>query len=57
MRKIGPKAESYISHFCFMSCKEAIGRKICPFHFSLKSNMSPQVEWEQVYCHTGFGES
>lgn len=31
------KAESYISHFSFMSCEEAID-KICPFHLSPKSS-------------------
>lgn len=51
--KMGAKAGSYINHFSFMTCEEAMDRKICPFHFSPKSsNTSPLVEQEQLYCLT-----
>ena len=54
MCRMGPKAESYASHFFFffLQAVRTIDRKIFLFHYSLNSNTSPQVEQEQVYCHT-----
>lgn len=42
-----------VNHFSFMTCEEAMDRKICPYHFGPKSsNTSPLVEQEQLYCLT-----